>query len=167
MLIKAVLAYSFAAYCADVIVRPSIVAREARQYANSRRKPLLNVGCGTRASSIRSTILGPTSWGDVNCDINADAPCIDGVRTPCHCDVHNLPYPDKHFGAVIASHVIEHVVDPVAAMEEMHRVADRVYAIVPKWWAPHTWLHPGHRWFIRDGRAAPLWSGQATVRRLG
>jgi len=61
--IRALLAYSFAAYVADVVVRPSMVAKDARRFANSTGKPLLNVGCGTRASSVRSTILGPTSWG--------------------------------------------------------------------------------------------------------
>lgn len=165
-MLKGILAYGFAAYFADVIIRPSMVAKSARKFSDSVGKPLLNVGCGTRSSSIRSTVLGPTDWGDVNCDINASTPCVDGVRTPCHCDVHNLPYPDKHFGAVIASHVLEHVVDPVSAMAEMHRVSHRVYAIVPKWWALHTWLHPGHRWFISGNRATPLWNGKSTTRLL-
>jgi len=165
-LVKAFLAYSFAAYCADVIVRPALVAADARKYSNSVGKPLLNVGCGTRVSSVRSTILGPTSWGDVNCDINASAACEMGSTKPCYCDAHRLPFPDKHFGAVIASHVLEHVVDPAAVMAELHRVSDRVYAIVPKWWAPHTWLHPGHRWFIRGRHATPLWTGKATAQQL-
>lgn len=157
-IVRYLLAYGAAAYCADVIVRPSLIARDARRFANARGKPLLNVGCGTRASSIRSTVLGPTLWGDVNCDINAPTACVDGNRQPCQCDIHSLPYPDKFFGAVIASHVLEHVDDPASALRELHRVADRVYAIVPSWWAPHTWLHPGHRWYIRGNVAKPLWT---------
>jgi ubiquinone/menaquinone biosynthesis C-methylase UbiE len=165
-MLKALAYYAAAAYCADVIVRPSLAARRAREYARSVGKPMLNVGCGTRISSVRSTLLGPTAWGDVNCDINTSTACVDGNLEPCHCDIHNLPYPDKHFGAVIASHVLEHVVDPVAAMAELVRVADRVYAITPHWAAPHTWLHPGHRWFIRGNRAVPLWNSGETTRLL-
>lgn len=75
----------------------------------------------------------------------------------CHGDIQNIPYPDKYFGAVIASHVVEHVDDPDKALAEMHRVADRVYNIVPQFWAPHTWFYPDHKWFISDAGKIPLW----------
>lgn len=94
-------------------------------------------------SSLRVFLLGPTKWGDVNCDLAAD-----GSGGVTFCNVQKLPYPDKYFGAVIASHVLEHVENPAAALSEMQRVADEVFIIVPAWWAPHTWLHPGHRWFL-------------------
>lgn len=133
------------AYVLDVLVRPAVLAREARKRADALGKPLLNVGAGTPRSSLRTVLFGPTLWGDVNCDISTG---VDGIEL---CDIQQLPYTDKQFGAVIASHVVEHVADPAQALHELERVADHVYAITPLWWAPHTWFHPGHLWY-RDQR---------------
>ncbi|MDP3910427.1 MAG: class I SAM-dependent methyltransferase [Gemmatimonadales bacterium] len=139
--------YAVACWLYDVLWRPSIVAREARAAADARGKPLLNVGAGTPGSSLRTFVAGPTLWGDVNLDVAAPrgTPGPDRVTWG---DIHALPFGDAAFGAAIASHVLEHVADPARAMAELHRVADQVFVIVPRWWAPHTWLHPGHRWFI-------------------
>ena len=61
---------------------------------------------------------------------------------------------------MVASHVVEHLVDPKAALKEMALVGERVYVIVPAWWTPHCWLHPNHLWakmpggkFVRIRRA--------------
>jgi SAM-dependent methyltransferase len=139
-------------YVVDVVLTPSLVAKAARRAAG--RKPVLNVGAGTPGSSLRALLLGPTLWGDENCDLNG--PCAD----ISFCDAHRLPYPDKTFGAVVASHVVEHVRRPDVVLRELHRVADRVFVITPKWWAAHTWLHPGHLWYRRDdGRFVRLHGG--------
>lgn len=146
-------------YVADVLVRPARVAQEARRAAG--RKPLLNVGAGTGGSSVRAAIWGPTSWGDVNCDLNGPCGKIG------FCDAHALPYGNKIFGALIASHVVEHVTDPMKVLREFHRVADRVFVICPRWWAAHTWLHLGHRWYQRsDGTFMRLWQGQGGLHGL-
>lgn len=147
--------FAVGAYASDVVIRPHLVAKIARREADRRGKPLLNVGAGTPGSSLRARLLGPTLWGDVNSDIAAPrgAPC--GRTTVCYGDVQDLSqYRDKTFGAAIASHVLEHVPDPQRALAELVRVADVAYIITPPWWAPHTWLHPGHLWFHRksDGR---------------
>lgn len=145
--------YVTGAYIYDVLWRPAVAARQARAYADSMGKPVLNIGAGTSGSSFRAWLLGPTLWGDVNLDIAVSAdPRVQ------YGDVQRIPYPDKYFGAAIASHVVEHVDDPVRAVQELHRVADKVYILVPPWWAPHTWLHPGHQWFVSsDGAFHPLW----------
>jgi SAM-dependent methyltransferase len=39
-----------------------------------------------------------------------------------YCDVHRLPFQDSAFDGVIASAVLEHVVDPALAVSEIHRV---------------------------------------------
>jgi SAM-dependent methyltransferase len=159
-MIAPLLAWAGLTYVADVLITPAQVARAARRAA--RGKPLLNVGAGTDSSSLRAFLLGPTLWGDVNCDIAG----------PCgrvgYCDAHALPYADKAFGAAIASHVIEHVDRPDIVLRELHRVADRVFVITPKWWAAHTWLHPGHLWYRRDdGRFVRLRGGpRGTTRTL-
>jgi SAM-dependent methyltransferase len=38
------------------------------------------------------------------------------------CDAHDLPFPDESFDAVIVTAVLEHVIDPVRVVAEMHRV---------------------------------------------
>jgi SAM-dependent methyltransferase len=149
--------FASAAYLYDVVWRPHTVAAQARLEARKRDKPLLNVGAGTKGSSFRSRLLGPTLWGDVNVDIEGE-----GVGGPDHVgfgDAQSLNYPDKHFGATVASHVLEHVDDPIKAMRELARVTDGpVFVITPPWWAPHTWMHLGHRWFLSpDGRWFKLW----------
>lgn len=159
-----VLKYALGAYVADVIVRPHLAAQKAKVVRGQSGKPVLNIGAGTAGSSLRVALLGPTLWGDVNIDIAADKRVPDGPRAVSWGDACDLSkWPDKHFSAVIASHVLEHVNDPHQAVREWHRVADHVYILVPRWWAPHTWTHPGHQWFITGdgdnlGSITPLWS---------
>lgn len=148
--------YTGYAYYRDVIDRPAKVAAQAREYCNAVGKPLLNVGAGTAKSSVRAAVLGPTLWGDVNIDLAApQGP--PGPNRVTYGDGTRIPYPDKYFGAVIASHVLEHIDRPDLAVAEWRRVADKMFVIVPVWWAPHTWLHPGHRWFIDGEHAWPIW----------
>ncbi|MFH2074044.1 MAG: methyltransferase domain-containing protein [Pseudomonadota bacterium] len=144
-------------YIADVILRPYVIAGYARELARQLGKPLLNVGAGTRTSSLRCALLGPTTWGDVNLDVAAVG-TRPGPGSVSAGDIMAIPYPDRHFGVAIASHVLEHLERPDLAMNELHRVADYVIVILPRWWAFHTWAHPGHRWFIdQAGHGYKLW----------
>ncbi len=147
------LGWAGVAYVADVLVRPMEVAEQARAFARSTGKPLLNVGAGTPGTSLRSALLGPTLWGDVNVDIAAPRDVPHGPGAVSYGDAERLPFADKQFGAVIASHVVEHTERPALVLAELERVADRSFVIVPRWWAAHTWAHPGHRWFITDAGA--------------
>jgi ubiquinone/menaquinone biosynthesis C-methylase UbiE len=149
---------SFAAstYVVDVVVRRKRAAKEARAYADSVNKPMLNVGCGAS----RSALFGKTNYGDVNCDISLEESCLKRPNG-CRCNIMHLDFPDKYFGSVLASHVLEHVSDPIQARNELHRVADKVWIIVPSWWAPHTWLYWQHQWYFPkgdgEGTPIPLW----------
>lgn len=157
-MVGAFIGYTIGTYVLDVVIRPEIIAHRARLAAQRRGKPLLNVGAGTPGSSLRVALLGPTSWGDANTDIAARGSWKpgDGLEVR-HADVMRLPFGRKQFGAVIASHVLEHVQDPERALRELHRVADEVFVICPRWWAPHTWFHPGHRFYLRrDGTFEPI-----------
>jgi SAM-dependent methyltransferase len=63
-----------------------------------------------------------------------------GPRTAIICDVHSLPFPNGSFDAVVCQAVLEHVLDPVAAVNEIHRVLvddGLVYSEVP-------FLYPVH-----------------------
>lgn len=163
--LKAALGFAASAYVKDVVVRPRQVAQLARSYCDRVRKPLLQVGAGTPGSSIATALFGPTLVGDVNLDIAAPAG-VPGRGRVVYGDAQDLSaWPDGSFGAVFASHVLEHVDRPDLALSEWRRVADKAFIVVPQWWCPHTWLHPGHRWFIdsKVERAYPLWNGRRYV----
>jgi SAM-dependent methyltransferase len=150
VLLGGALGFVGGAYIYDIIVRPHVAAKFAREEADRRGKPLLNVGAGTRTSSLRALLLGPQTCGDVNIDIAADPSSECSSETVCFGDAHKLDFPDKHFGVAFCSHVLEHLDRPDIAAKELHRVADVVIVIVPRWWCPHTWLHPGHKWLITE-----------------
>ncbi len=111
-----------------------LVFRKAKRAAQSCGKPLLNAGC--KSVHVESS--------DVNLDIVArDVPHF--VRG----DIQNLEmFTDKQFGAVYASHVLEHVEDPDVALGELHRIAEHVFVITPLPFLPWAWLHPGHKWIL-------------------
>jgi SAM-dependent methyltransferase len=57
-----------------------------------------------------------------------------GGRTMLICDSHDIPFADATFDGVIVQAVLEHVVDPVRCVEEIHRVLKKggiVYAEAP------------------------------------
>lgn len=146
-------AYAAGAYVVDVPVRRALAARAARLHANRRGLPLLNVGAGTAKTSI----LGASTYGDVNVDLSGRRDVPHG--TPgcvTYSDACNLSdFPDGCFGAVLASHVLEHLPDPWRALREWSRVVggDRegIFVVTPMWWDPVAWLHPGHLWYWHDG----------------
>lgn len=145
-------AYSGMAYLIDVPLRRAIAAAAARKYADSRNLPLLNVGAGTG----KTALFGATLYGDVNTDLSGhkDVPHgTPGVVT--YADAQDLhDFADGQFGAVLASHVLEHLPDPQRAVSEWLRVSggdhNALFIVTPSWWAPHTWLHPGHLWYFGD-----------------
>jgi hypothetical protein len=159
------LGYLAAAYVKDTIVRPKQVAKLARDYCNRVGKPLLNVNAGTARTSLRATLFGPTLWGDVNLD-PAGPRILPGPRVVSFGDPYDLRrWPDRYFGAVIAAHVLERLDRPDVALTEWRRVADKVFVVVPPWWAPHAWLHPEHKWFIDASLKAayPVWTDRQRV----
>jgi SAM-dependent methyltransferase len=62
-------------------------------------------------------------------------------------DGHDLPLADKSFDFVLASHVLEHIPDPIAALEEWMRVAREYVVLI----LPHR-----DRTFDRDRPLTPL-----------
>lgn len=68
------------------------------------------------------------------------------------CDIERLPYKDTEFDFVYCSHVLEHVLDPARACEELMRVGRRGYIETPTRTSDimlnFTRLAGHHRWYI-------------------
>jgi len=82
----------------------------------------LEVGCGSFKghtpllnSSFLHTDIQKTEW---------NKPFLDVV-----CDVCHLPFKDKSFENVYASHVLEHLDNPILAIKEMIRVSMKTVVI--------------------------------------
>jgi len=117
--------------------------QQARAYADAVGKPLLVVG----APKLR--FYHPC--GDVTIDISPERALLcDGQVA----DVRSIPYPDGYFGAALASHVLEHlpsVEDVIMALDELHRVADRVFVVSPHKSSLLAWMIPHHHlWISQD-----------------
>jgi SAM-dependent methyltransferase len=116
--------------------RPTFI--RAREAALQTGKPLLNAGCGAAY----------TELSDINLDIEPKE-----ISNFIHGDIQNLSaFKEKQFGAVYASHVVEHVEDLDAALAELNRVADHVFIITPFPLWPWAWLWPGHKWVLWEGK---------------
>jgi len=85
-------------------------------------KPTLNVGCGT------------DPWGDVRVDIMRYSP-YSFLPTSVNvvADVQYLPFRSNSFSVYGCFHVLEHVSNPRAALQEVRRVSDIVIVRVPIW----------------------------------
>ena len=83
---------------------------------------------------------------DVDPQVLTECP-ISGVLA----DIRAIPYPDKHFGAALVSHVLEHlpsIDDAALAWRELWRVADQVYVAYPRKANLWAWLNPDHHLWV-------------------
>ena len=91
---------------------------------------LLDVGCGP--GSITVDLAELVAPGPV-IGVDREPAVLEGARrlaaerglanlTFEPADTYSLPYPDDHFDVVYAHQVLQHLVDPVAALVEMRRV---------------------------------------------
>lgn len=127
--LKSVLIYLAAAFGYK---RP--IFDQARKAASMAGKPLLNAGCGSAYTELS--------------DVNLDIVPREADNFICG-DIQDLTmFRDKQFGAVYASHVLEHVEDPDGALQELNRVADNVFVVAPFPLWPSAWLCPAHRWIL-------------------
>ncbi len=126
---------------------------DARAYAASVGKPVLNVGCcGIGVGGIPQDDPRVRSAGDVNVDLRHEGVSFIDGTVHMQGSIYELPFSDRQFGAVIAAHILEHLDDPDRALAELNRVADRAFILVPDWWLPSAWLFPDHRWVYFQGK---------------
>lgn len=66
------------------------------------------------------------------------------------CDICDMPFGDKEFDYVVASHVLEHVDNPIAACKELQRVGQAGYIESPTFMkdALFSWAKGMHKWHI-------------------
>ena len=76
------------------------------------------------------------------------AAALDLAKPLVVADGHALPFADSTFGYVIASHVLEHAIDPVRFAAELARVATAGFVQVPSREAELTFGWPFHPWLI-------------------
>lgn len=117
------------------------VFNQAREYANSVGKPLLVIGAPKRFTRYHPC-------GDVTIDIDPSIPTDCEVQI---ADVRDIPFPDEYFGAAFCSHVLEHlptIEDAAQALDEMERVADRVFVVSPHKMSLIAWIHPEHHLWV-------------------
>jgi hypothetical protein len=155
---KAALGAAAAAYANHTLVKPTQIARVARVYANRARKPMLTF-VPPPGLTLKSVFRSPLAIGDVNLHHEAkgaaSGPGQIGRGTP-----YRVPVQPRTFGCIFSCDTLEHLDRPDLALLEWHRVADRVFIIVPPWWTPEAWLS---KWYIDSEirRAWPVWASQS------
>lgn len=94
---------------------------------------ILDVGCG------------PSKFpGSIGVDMNPRT----AADVLCHLDRGRLPFADNSFDEIRAVHFIEHVEDPIATMEELHRVArpgGTIFIVTPHYSDLSSYTDPTHR----------------------
>lgn len=109
---------------------------------------LLEVGCGNGEMLRNMQALGWSVHG-VDFDEAAVARAREKGLDVSHGDLHSQAYADNYFDAIVMSHVIEHVHDPRAVLQECYRIlkpGGRLVMVTPN---TDSW---GHRLFGRHWR---------------
>lgn len=89
-------------------------------YLARRGEKVLDVGCGSCLSLLEMRQMGVECWG-VEADPNVKA-IADHYGLQVHIgNVYDLPFHDVTFDLIVLNQVIEHVPDPRAMLEEIHK----------------------------------------------
>jgi uncharacterized protein YbaR (Trm112 family)/SAM-dependent methyltransferase len=95
----------------------------------------------------------PNPRSDILCDryIEDDTERGGSIRVDrplIVADGHNLPFKDKVFDYVIASHIIEHMDHPARFCSELQRVSKRGFIASPTELAEHMFYWTFHKWYV-------------------
>lgn len=157
-LAKAAFGAAAAAYANHTLVKPTQIAKVARAFSNRVGKPMLTL-VPPAGATLKSIFMSPLAIGDVNlhpkAKQRANGPGQIGFGVP-----HQIPVAPRTFACVFSYDTLEHLDRPDLALLEWHRVADRVFLVVPPWWTPEAWLS---KWYIDPElrRAWPVWASQS------
>ncbi len=128
-------------------------------YAREGGKPLLVAGGAWGTKRTRHLLKMPAHGdGDVCLDINRKA--IDGHPCGVIASVTHIPFSDKSFGAVFASHLLEHLPstdEAKKASAELDRIAEAVFIAYPSRQSIAAWIIPDHHlWVWQKGNTTYL-----------
>lgn len=95
----------------------------------------------------------PNPRSDILCDryIEDDTERGGSIRVDrplIVADAHNLPFKTGAFDYVIASHIIEHMDDPLKFCSELQRVSRRGFIASPTELAEHMFYWTFHKWYV-------------------
>ena len=107
------------------IILDKLIKRSSKNYIQSillknNDWKVLDIGCGYTANEFATTICDTQ-------DLSEFYKTKDFIKL----DKKILPFKDKHFDFVIASHVLEHVDDPKFFISELERVSTKGYIELP------------------------------------
>ena len=127
--------------------------------ARQRGKPLLVAGGSWGTKRTRYLLKVPAHGeGDVCFDIDRKA--IDGHPHGVIASVTHIPFSDKSFGAVFASHLLEHLPstdEAKKASAELNRIAEAVFIAYPSRQSIAAWIIPDHHlWVWQKGNTTYL-----------
>ncbi len=128
--------------------------RAAVDRARREARPLLVVGGPWGSKPARRWLNKPAHGpGDVCLDIDPRA--IHDHPAGVVASATHIPFRDGAFGAAFASHLLEHLPtthEACRALEELHRVAGRVFIVYPSRQSIGGWVVPEHRlWVWQSG----------------
>lgn len=122
----------------------------ASAYARERNKLLLVAG-GPWGNKRARHLLKMPAHGDGDVCLDIDRHAIDGHPNGVIADVTHIPFSDKSFGAVFASHLLEHLSsteDAKKALAELNRIAEAVFIAYPSRQSIVAWIVPDHHLWI-------------------
>lgn len=108
---------------------------------------VLEIGSGNRPRR-RSNVLVDKFIAD-NTERSAGEGVMIDERPFVVADALALPFKDKSFDYVIASHILEHVDDPKKFVAELERVASKGYIETPSELSETLFGWPFHKWTVR------------------
>ena len=138
--------------------------------AREEGKPLLVAGGPWGVTRTRRRFGVPAHGnGDVCLDIDRRA--LGDHPSGVVANVTHIPFADKSFGAVFASHLLEHLPTVEAAsqaLDELNRVAGAVYIVYPSRQSLAGWFVPDHHLWVwqKNGVTYLRQRGKSPGRRM-
>ncbi len=133
--------------------------KAAKAYATDKNKPLFVAGGPWGTKQLRRSLKIPAHGSSDAC-LDIDRRAIEGCPGGVVANVSYIPFSDKSFGAVFASHLLEHLptIDAAKkALSELNRIADAVFIAYPSRQSIAGWAIPDHHlWIWQKGNTIYL-----------
>lgn len=111
---------------------------------------VIDIGSGDKPFWRGDVFVDDLSLGDVQRASHTKT--IHNIGTFVDANVANLPFRDKAFDFSFCSHLLEHVIDPDVAINEIMRISKSGYIEVPNGIIEHAKPFVSHIWFIYQNK---------------